>query len=78
MALKSLFEIFDGLVFSAPIGLTKPDKEIFDHILLKYDLKPEETVFIDDNINNILGARASGIKGYLFDGDVSRLRGELV
>lgn len=77
MALKSLFEIFDGLVFSAPIGLTKPDKEIFDYVLAKYNLNPQETVFIDDNINNILGARASGIKGYLFDGNISKLKGEL-
>ena len=67
--LNELFALFDGLVFSGPLGITKPNKEIFDYVLEKYDLKAEETVFFDDNKNNILGAEKVGIKGHLFSFD---------
>ena len=35
---------------------------------------PTQTLFVDDNAKNIKGAESCGIKGYLFDGDVARLR----
>ena len=72
--LKELFDMFDGLVFSAPLGMTKPNKDIFRYILGYYSLKAEESIFIDDNKNNIQGAEEIGIKGYLFDGNVSDLQ----
>ena len=65
--LKEIFNLFDGLVFSGEIGLVKPNKEIFDYVLDKYNLKAEESVFIDDNKNNVEGAEKAGIKAYLFD-----------
>ncbi len=67
--LNELFALFDGLVFSGPLGITKPNKEIFHYLLEKYNLKAEETIFFDDNKNNILGAEKVGIKGYLFSFD---------
>lgn len=72
--LKELFDMFDGLVFSASLGMTKPNKDIFRYILGYYSLKAEESIFIDDNKNNIKGAEEIGIKGYLFDGNVSDLQ----
>lgn len=71
---NNILSFFDGLVFSGPIGLVKPNKEIFEHLLKKYDIKAEESLFIDDNISNINGAETVGIKGYLFDGDVDKLK----
>ena len=71
--LKEVFDMFDGLIFSACVGMTKPDKNIFRYILDKYSLKAEESIFIDDNKNNISGANKVGIKGYLFDENVSDL-----
>ena len=38
---KELFEKFDGLVFSGPIGLIKPKSEIFDYLIQKYHLKKD-------------------------------------
>lgn len=67
--LKELFDMFDGLVFSGTIGIIKPNKEIFDYILSKYNLKANESVFIDDNENNILGAKRAKINGFLFNFD---------
>jgi len=59
--ISRLFSKFDGLVFSGPLGITKPSKEIFLHLLQKYGLKAEETIFIDDSEKNIKGAEAVGI-----------------
>lgn len=71
-----IFELlsqFDGLVFSGPLGLTKPGKEIFEYTLEKYNLNESECLFIDDSKINITGAENTGIKGYLFDGDAHKL-----
>ena len=72
--IKELFDKFDGLVFSGPIGLVKPEKEIFDYLTDTYGLNKDECLFIDDSIKNIEGAEECGIKGYLFDGDSEKLR----
>lgn len=72
--LKDLFSLFDGLVFSGPLGIAKPDKRIFEYLLNKYNLKAEESIFIDDLPQNVKGAENVGIKGYVFDGDSKRLR----
>ena len=76
--LKDLFPLFDGLVCSGPIGMIKPHKEIFEHLLKTYDLKAEESIFIDDAPINIEGARKCGIQGYLFDGDLNKLKNSLL
>ncbi len=68
MAACCVFDLFDGLVFSGPLGITKPSKEIFEYLLDKYNLKAEESVFIDDNAGNVTGAESVGIKGLLFKG----------
>lgn len=72
--IAELFTHFDGLVLSGPIGLTKPNSAIFEHLLQRYALQPEDCLFIDDSQTNIHGAAACGIHGYLFDGDVQKLR----
>lgn len=74
----SALDGFDGKVFSAEIGMTKPSREIFEYITSRYRLDPEKTIFVDDNEKNIEGARAFGIGGYLFDGDSKRLKDYLI
>ena len=64
---------FDGLVFSGPLHMVKPDAVIFRYLLDTYGLCAEETLFIDDSPKNIAGAEAVGINTYLFDGDAARL-----
>ncbi len=72
--MKELFSVFDGLVVSGVVKLTKPSREIYEYILYTYSLKAEESIFIDDNEKNIEGCRAVGMDGYLFDGDAEKLR----
>ncbi len=71
--LYSLLSPFDGLVFSGPLGITKPSKEIFRYLLDRYGLDPEKTVFIDDAKKNIAGAESVGIRGILFEGDAEKV-----
>ena len=73
-SIVSLFELFDGLVFSGPIEMVKPNKDIFEYLLNKFSINAEESVFIDDNISNINGAKKVGINTYLFDGNSNNLR----
>jgi HAD superfamily hydrolase (TIGR01509 family) len=61
-----IFSKAHGSVISYQIKLTKPSKEIYQHLLEKYDLKPEETIFLDDLQENINGAKKVGIHGIRF------------
>ena len=55
--------------------LLKPQKEIYERLFEKFNIKPEECYFIDDLQLNIDGAAACGMKGYCFaDGNVEKLQ----
>ena len=75
--LREVLSAFDGLVFSGPLGIVKPSREIFGYVTDTYGLDPEECIFIDDSPKNIAGAELAGIRGYLFDGDPAKLRSTL-
>jgi putative hydrolase of the HAD superfamily len=70
------FELFDGGVVSYKEKLLKPEKEIYEKILDKYELVPSETVFIDDMQVNVEAAMKLGIKGIILD-DPQNLKLEL-
>ncbi len=76
--IKELFDMFDGLVFSGELGITKPSKEIFKYLLKKHNLKAEESVFIDDRIVNNQGAESVGINTILFDGCVDKFKSKIL
>ena len=77
-ALAETFDLFDGLVFSGPIGIVKPSKEIFNYLLSKYNINAQESVFIDDNKNNIEGAQKLGINAVIFEGVTNKLKSKLL
>ena len=60
-------KLFDGFVISSDLKLLKPEPEIFEALLNKYDLKAEECYFIDDMQQNIDGAARCGIDGFCFN-----------
>lgn len=62
---KNFEDYFDKVYYSCRMGLRKPDPEIFLTVLKENNLKPEETVFIDDSIQHVKGAGACGINAYL-------------
>lgn len=73
-AIAHILSHFDGLVFSGPLHMVKPDARIFRHLLEKYKVDPSRALFIDDSGKNLDGAKALGIATYLFDGDTARLK----
>jgi len=57
---------FDGIVVSSDVHTIKPEPEIYKYLLNKYELVPEECLFIDDREENVNGAKAVGMKGVIF------------
>lgn|SRR5574344_180873 len=55
---------FDACYFSHFMHIRKPAVEGFSRIITEQRLEPHETVFIDDNMANVVGARKAGIRGY--------------
>jgi putative hydrolase of the HAD superfamily len=71
--------LFDGVLISADYKLLKPEKEIYEALYKKFDLKPEECFFIDDVQKNIDGARATGMDGHCYyHGDLEILKKDLI
>lgn len=62
---KNFEDYFDKVYYSCRMGLRKPDREIFETVLKENNLKPEETVFIDDSTQHVKGAGNCGINAYL-------------
>ena len=55
-------KLFDGLIISGKEKMVKPDKEIYLLAIKKFKLNPNQTVFIDDKIENINTAKNLGFK----------------
>jgi 2-haloacid dehalogenase len=72
----AFFGLLDGCVISGIEGVVKPDREIFEILLNRYDLDPAATVFIDDTVANAATARAVGIQAIEYSG-AGKLRREL-
>lgn len=56
----------DGMVISGFEGIQKPDHRFYHLLLERYNLRPEETVFFDDRLENVIAAREVGIHGFVF------------
>ncbi len=70
------FNYFDGRVISADIEMIKPEAEVYEHLLDKFNLKAAETLFIDDSKDNIKAALKKGIRVIHFE-DAASLEKEL-
>lgn len=53
---------FDGIVVSGAEKMRKPTPEFYHILLNRYQVKPEEALFIDDNYRNILAAEKLDIQ----------------
>lgn len=59
-------DLFDVIVISNEIGVIKPDPKIYLLTLERLGLQPQETIFIDDQEKNVIGAEQVGMCGILF------------
>jgi putative hydrolase of the HAD superfamily len=69
-------EAFTYKTFSAHVGIVKPDPAIYQHTLQGLEVKPSESLFVDDRESNISAARALGIQAIQFR-SVEQLRNDL-
>lgn len=59
---------FEGIVVSGDEKTRKPFADIYEILLDRYGVNPEEAVFIDDSLKNVEGAEVVGINGIHFQG----------
>ena len=52
----------DDLIISAEIHKIKPNSDFYEYLLDKFDINPSELLFLDDNADNVEGAKKLGIK----------------
>ncbi|HEX9954501.1 MAG TPA: HAD family phosphatase [Allosphingosinicella sp.] len=74
---EAFFRRFRDIVVSGEEKMLKPDPAIYFLALKRFGLKPDEALFIDDRLINVEGARAVGMRAYLFEG-AEGLRARLV
>lgn len=71
---------FDKVYLSHRIGMRKPDKEVYERILEETGFDAARTLFIDDSLQHVVGARKAGIqsihleKGMTIEKDIFRPR----
>jgi 2-haloacid dehalogenase len=63
----AFFKEFDGIVVSGQEKILKPDKRIYYRLLDRYNLKAKNTLYIDDNIDNIRTAEEIGMVSIHFE-----------
>ena len=67
---------FDGRLVSGEERTRKPFPEFYQRLVDKFSIDPLRSLFIDDNLRNVKGAEALGIKGIHFH-SAGQLREEL-
>ena len=70
---NDLYPLFDHIIISSDVGLTKPGVEIYKLMLDKTGADPKDCVMIDDNPANISGAINAGLSGIIYQ-DIDQLR----
>lgn len=58
--------LFDDIIISSDIGMVKPDSDIYLYALEKNNIKPKESLFIDDSKSNVDAAVNLGINGFTY------------
>ena len=60
-------ELFDAMVLSYEVGITKPDPRIFHIMCERLGVKPEETVLVDDLERYTTAARDVGMQAVTYE-----------
>lgn len=71
--LKEKLDFIDGWIVSCDYNSLKRDGKLFDILLSKYNINPKESLFIDDNVVNIIVAQSKELKTFLFDNNIEEL-----
>jgi len=58
----SMHQVFNKIYYSHEIGWHKPDDEAWEYVIKDSGIRPEETLFLDDNIHNIKASQGLGFQ----------------
>lgn len=61
---ENFASFFHRAYYSNEVGMRKPDSEIYQLVLNTENIKPHETFFVDDKLENVLAAKELGICAY--------------
>jgi len=64
---ENLDEFFERTYLSHEIGMRKPDAEAFNLIVDENNLSKKETLFVDDTLQHVEGARRAGLNAIWLD-----------
>lgn len=64
--LININKIFNGGIFSYQEHLIKPDYDIYNLLINRFNLDKKETIFFDDKEKNVVAANNVGIKSFVF------------
>lgn len=68
---------FEGEFISADYGMLKPELNIFRSFYHHFLLNPEECYFVDDSNANIEAAELTGMKGFVYRGNIQALKNSM-
>ena len=54
---RDFYQCFEKVYFSFELGMRKPDSAIFEFVIKEHNLLPKNTLFVDDNLENIETAK---------------------
>lgn len=70
LAQHQLLPMFDRHFPSFQLGIAKPAPEIFERVIQLLGVRPDEAVFVDDNLVNVTAARRVGLTAFHTNGPV--------
>ena len=59
-------DLVDNIVYSHEAGMNKPDARIYALTCTRLDVRPDETVFVDNTVYCVAGAREAGMHAVHF------------
>lgn len=68
LADNSFLHMADGMVISYEIRHIKPEPEMYEELIRRYALVPEECLYFDDLPANVEGGRRAGFESVVFTG----------
>lgn len=71
-------ELFEKVYFSHLIGMRKPEPEIYLKVLNENNLTANETIFVDDNLENIEAAKKLGVHSIQIKNEVVDILKEIL
>lgn len=61
-----IIDAFQHVFISAELGMAKPSREIYQHVIREVGCQPHEAVFLDDMEENVAAAREAGLNAIHF------------